>query len=162
MTQLQKIISGGQTGADEGGLAAALELGLQTGGWMPWGYQTECGSRLDFIAKCKIRETSSSDYRARTLLNIHDSDATLLVGNLYEPGTHLTWVLCGNQRKPYYFLSYSEDAPFQPKPEQLLGFKQWLVRCNVVTLNVAGNRESRNRGIFSATREFLLQTLKED
>ena len=36
-----KIISGGQTGADMGGLLAAKDLGIRTGGWMPKGWLTE-------------------------------------------------------------------------------------------------------------------------
>lgn len=34
---LRKIVSGGQTGADRAGLDAALELGLELGGWCPKG-----------------------------------------------------------------------------------------------------------------------------
>ena len=29
------IVSGGQTGADQGGLEAAKEAGIRTGGWAP-------------------------------------------------------------------------------------------------------------------------------
>ena len=30
-----KIVSGGQTGADRGGLLAAMDLGIDWGGWAP-------------------------------------------------------------------------------------------------------------------------------
>jgi hypothetical protein len=30
-----KIVAGGQTGADRGGLLAAMDLGLDWGGWAP-------------------------------------------------------------------------------------------------------------------------------
>lgn len=40
---IEKIVSGGQTGADQGGLEAAEELGIPTGGWAPAGYYTEQG-----------------------------------------------------------------------------------------------------------------------
>lgn len=36
-----KIISGGQTGADMGGLEAAREYGFPTGGYAPKGWMTE-------------------------------------------------------------------------------------------------------------------------
>jgi Circularly permutated YpsA SLOG family len=38
-----KIISGGQTGADQAGWRAAKACGLETGGWMPKGWKTELG-----------------------------------------------------------------------------------------------------------------------
>ena len=41
---LSRIISGGQTGADEGGLMAAALLGIPTGGWMPRGFLRESTS----------------------------------------------------------------------------------------------------------------------
>ncbi|HME98544.1 MAG TPA: putative molybdenum carrier protein, partial [Terriglobia bacterium] len=40
---MKKIISGGQTGADMGGLLAARELGIETGGMAPKGWLTENG-----------------------------------------------------------------------------------------------------------------------
>lgn len=43
---LTKIISGGQTGADEGGLEGARLLGIPTGGTAPKGYRTENGPNL--------------------------------------------------------------------------------------------------------------------
>ena len=36
-----KIISGGQTGADRGGLDAAIDLGIEHGGWCPLGRKSE-------------------------------------------------------------------------------------------------------------------------
>ena len=43
-----KIISGGQSGADQAGWRAARRLGLPTGGWMPRGFLTEDGPRPEF------------------------------------------------------------------------------------------------------------------
>jgi hypothetical protein len=37
----KKIISGGQTGADQAGLDVAIELGIPHGGWIPKGRKTE-------------------------------------------------------------------------------------------------------------------------
>ena len=39
-----RIISGGQTGADQGGLRAGAALGLDTGGWIPFGFRTDTGA----------------------------------------------------------------------------------------------------------------------
>ena len=36
-----KIVSGGQTGVDQGALEAAVQLGLEFGGWAPYGWIAE-------------------------------------------------------------------------------------------------------------------------
>ena len=43
MTPIAKIISGGQTGADRGGLDAAIALNVPHGGWCPKGRRAEDG-----------------------------------------------------------------------------------------------------------------------
>jgi hypothetical protein len=40
---IKKIISGGQTGADQAALDAAIKLGIPHGGWIPKGRLTENG-----------------------------------------------------------------------------------------------------------------------
>ena len=44
---IEKIISGGQTGADQAALDAAIKLGIPHGGWMPIGRMTEDGPLPD-------------------------------------------------------------------------------------------------------------------
>ena len=41
---IRKIISGGQTGADQAALDAAIKLGIAHGGWIPKGRLTEKGT----------------------------------------------------------------------------------------------------------------------
>ena len=40
---IQKIISGAQTGADRTGIDAAIEFGVDYGGWLPKGRKAEDG-----------------------------------------------------------------------------------------------------------------------
>jgi Circularly permutated YpsA SLOG family len=44
---LKKIISGGQTGADQAALDAAIKLGIPHGDWIPKGRPTESGRLPD-------------------------------------------------------------------------------------------------------------------
>jgi len=71
---LTKIISGGQTGADQAALDAAIEMGIPHGGWIPKGRLTEAGPLPE---KYNLQEMPSKDYLKRTQQNVLDSDGTL-------------------------------------------------------------------------------------
>ena len=67
---IQKIISGGQTGADQAALDAAIKLGIPHGGWIPKGRPTENGKLSD---KYKLKEMPTKSYTKRTEQNVIDS-----------------------------------------------------------------------------------------
>ena len=76
-----KIVSGGQTGVDRGGLAR----GVSCGGWCPPGRTAEDGVIHD---RYPLVELPRGDYRDRTLRNVLDSDGTAVVYcNGLEGGT---------------------------------------------------------------------------
>jgi len=70
-----KIISDGQTGADQVALDAAIEFGIPHGGWFPKGLLTEAGPLPD---KYALTEMHSKDYLKRTKQNVIDSDGTVV------------------------------------------------------------------------------------
>ena len=74
---LEKIVSGAQTGADRGGLEAAIAKGVPIGGWIPQGRRAEDGVVPEKYAG--LVETRSTSYLVRTELNVKDSDATLIL-----------------------------------------------------------------------------------
>ncbi|MDM8542637.1 putative molybdenum carrier protein [Desulfococcaceae bacterium HSG9] len=75
---LQKIVSGGQTGADQGALDAAISLGIDHGGWLPKGRKTENGA---LPSNYNLKEMDSAHYAKRTLQNVIDSDGTLIISH---------------------------------------------------------------------------------
>lgn len=149
-----KIISGGQTGADQGGLHFALTNNIPTGGHMPKGFKTETGAEPDFEQIYGMQQINSCDYRIRTLINIKNSDGTLIFGDQHSSGSQLTKMLCNKQDKPVFAIKW-------PNPNQVNNVTeihsslQWLNDNDVDVLNVAGNRESKNNGIKKATYMFL-------
>lgn len=145
---VEKIISGGQTGADRGGLIAGGTLGIETGGTAPPGFITEKGSdpslRLYGLVEGK---PDPKTYPKRTRRNVKDSDGTLLMGNAESPGSRLTLGCCVDLEKPWIM---------NPIPSEL---SRWLIANSIKILNVAGNRESKTPGIQSRTVDLLCEAL---
>ncbi|HJN11714.1 MAG TPA: putative molybdenum carrier protein [Pirellulaceae bacterium] len=143
---VRRIVSGGQTGVDRGALDAAIELGLEHGGWCPRGRRAEDGP---IPLRYQLRETASARYPVRTRQNVIESDATLLFYRDHlHSGTELTFRLAKQHAKPYLLV----DLETLLDPAVVL---DWINGEQVDTLNVAGPRESTAPGIARQTREFL-------
>jgi hypothetical protein len=143
---IDKIISGGQTGADRAGLEAARALGIATGGFAPRGFLTEAGPDSS-LATFGLVETSSAGYRSRTRLNARHSDGTVWFGNLGSPGWMCTRRGCVDADKPFIE---------NPTSEQL---RTWITSHKVRILNVTGNR-SKNLAVVELTKRILTEALR--
>jgi hypothetical protein len=73
---LKKIISGGQTEADQAALDIAIKLGIPYGGWIPKGRITETGSLPE---RFKLKEMSSEHYSECIRQNVMDATGTLII-----------------------------------------------------------------------------------
>ena len=147
-----KIISGGQTGVDQGALDFALKHGWACGGWCPHGRRCETGR---IPGRYPVVEVEAGDYNERTRRNIQDADATLvLTQNGYmEEGTELTLSWCEEYGRPYYHFDIAFMGLIQG--EDVAGLSGWLQDIPVDVLNVAGNRESNSPGIQAFTLTLL-------
>ncbi len=150
-----QIISGGQTGADQGGLAAGQALGLKTGGWMPKGFRTQAGDRPDLADEYGVVEHTSHAYPPRTKANVKAADATIIFGNPNSSGCRLTIKYCLELNKPFYIVFWNPKDGFGDYSD----FPDWLTEHQPKVLNVAGNREESQPGIYVACREFLVFAL---
>jgi Circularly permutated YpsA SLOG family len=76
-----KIITGGQTGVDRAALDAAIERGMDWGGWCPkGGWAEDLQGPPGLLAKYpKLKETPLSNPVQRTEWNVRDSDAALII-----------------------------------------------------------------------------------
>lgn len=147
---VRKIISGGQSGSDQGALLAAQKLRVPTGGYAPKDYMTEEGP-APWLKEMGLIETKSSGYRHRTEYNVRLSDGTLLIGTR-SAGTILTECIAVAYSKP--LLKFYDVEP----PElYVYTFWQWVDLHNIRVLNVAGNRNSVNPGIQGRVEKFLLE-----
>lgn len=152
---VDKIISGGQTGADQGGLEAGKALGITTGGTAPYNWITEKGPARELLQSYGLVAGPHDPriYPYRTRRNVYDSDATLIFGVSTEPGTRLTIRFCRQYDKPYKIVTRSELDDLQV----VAATRFWLDQVEV--LNVAGNRESKGPGLQAAVRDFLIKVL---
>lgn len=155
MTRVHTIVSGGQAGGDQGGLRAAINLGLATGGWAPRGWRTETGP-APWLAKLGLQEHASPSYPPRTLANVLLGDGTLIFGDEASPGCRLTRRLCRENDKPCFVIPWSSRVPTQ---SPVTAFQAWLARHDIQVLNVAGNREASQPGIENAVVDFLTRAL---
>jgi hypothetical protein len=150
---LDKIITGGQTGADQAAWRAAEAFGVPTGGWMPKGFLTEDGPRPEFASGYGAVEMPTDSYPARTEENVRASDATLWFGETTTSGANATVGACQRLGKPC--LPIGPGAAFEPSH-----VATWISENKIKTLNVAGNRETGEPGIGDRVERFLGQVLR--
>lgn len=155
---LERVISGGQTGADRAGLVAARAAGIPTGGWMPKGFRAQDGPRPEFAILYGVTEHPSDRYPPRTALNVKESDATLCFATDWgSPGEVLTRQMCDRCDRPR--LDVTPGGAVSPAD-----VVAWLRANGVRVLNVAGNTERTSPGIGAFVEAFLgavFQLLKE-
>jgi len=127
---IQKIVSGGQTGADRAALDWAISRGIPHGGWCPKGRLAEDGM---IPTKYDLRETSTKSYLQRTEQNVIDSDGTVIFSMKPEltGGSKRTLDFAlKHHRPPLLICPLAHDAPKMLR-EFVLGcqsrFSMWLV-----------------------------------
>ncbi len=148
-TLVRRIISGGQTGVDRGALIAALELGIEHGGYCPRGRLAEDGP-ID--GRFQLVETESHAYHVRTEKNVLESCGTLILhrGPLIG-GTALTERFALRHQRPCLKIDLSEPQP----PVRVEIIRAWLRKHRIEVLNIAGPRESSQPGIQEETRQLV-------
>ena len=135
-----KIISGGQTGSDIGGLIAAKKFGLETGGWMPKGCITETEPKPEYLELYNMKE-SDGGYVKRTIQNIQDADLTIIFAVGYNSvGTKLTREKCREYRKLYQIIDIVYGSNNNAESDTL---SEIINDNKVSTINIAGNRQSK-------------------
>ena len=130
---IQKIVSGGQTGADRAALDWAIEHGIPHGGWCPQGRKAEDGP---LPGRYLLQETPTADYAERTEWNVRDSDATVIFTEFPQltAGSLLTAQVAAKHWKPWTHLPWGGDS--------LARFQRFLEFRKPLVLNVAGSRKS--------------------
>lgn len=141
---LEKLVSGGQTGADIAALDVALRFGFPHGGWCPKGRRSLEGRIPNHY---QLIETPSASYLQRTEWNVRDSDGTVVFTLAPEVtgGSLRTLGFAKKYGKPCLHLSKALGAfDYQDRSELL---DRFVRDHSIRSLNVAGSRESKEPGI---------------
>jgi len=153
---IKKIISGGQTGADQAALDIAIKLGIPYGGWLPKGRKTEKGPLPD---KYLLQELPDSSYSKRTEKNVIDSDGTLIMSHgKLTGGSELTREIAKENDRPCLNIDLNKTIAFKAA-EQI---KSWIETHKIEVLNIAGPRESNDPKIYKAVGDILETVLHLD
>ena len=156
MGKIAVIRSGGQTGVDRGALDAARELNFPITGWCPSGGLAEDYPEPPGLLKKypELEETPSGEYLERTVWNVRDSDATLVlkpeeIESSY--GTDYTIGAADGLERPCLVLDRVD-----------VGLAiEWLDSLeDELDLNVAGLRESKYPGIYDMAYDLVAGILR--
>jgi len=146
---LKKIVSGGQTGADQAALDVAIKLEIPYGGWIPKGRITEVGV-LD--SKYKLKEMETANYNKRTEQNVIDSDGTLIISHgRLTGGSDYTREMALLHHRPWLHIDLNKTGAFQAAGK----IKSWITENEIEVLNVAGPRASKDPAIYQATVDII-------
>ena len=150
---LIRIISGGQTGVDRAALDASLDCNFACGGWCPEGRLAEDGVIHE---KYPLIEIPGRGYNDRTLKNVLNSDATLVIciGKI-TGGTKLTVKYLKDHKKPLLLV----NAELINIDDALLNLIDFINFNKVEILNVAGPRISSHQDAYNYTYKLLKKFL---
>ncbi|HNZ10413.1 MAG TPA: putative molybdenum carrier protein [Smithellaceae bacterium] len=154
MVKIDKIISGGQTGADRAVLDFAIANNISYGGWLPKGRKTEDGT-LD--PKYHLQEMPTTDYSRRTEQNVLDADGTVIVSyGFLTDGSALTREFAMQHKKHWIHIDLKELTI----KEAAHNLAIWQKNHGIRVLNVAGPRARKDPAIYKATLRLLKETFK--
>lgn len=139
---IEKIISGGQTGADRAALDVAIKLGIPHGGWIPKGRITEEGPLPE---RYRMQEMPTESYSDRTEKNVIDSDGTLIVCRGQPTGgSDYTREMALKHKKQLLHVDLNQTSSFDAASL----ISSWIKLYQVKTLNVAGPSASKDPNVY--------------
>ena len=143
---LRKIISGGQTGAGQAALDAAIKYSFSHGGWIQKGRKTEDGI-LPY--KYKLKELKSGAHPNYTERNVINSDGTLIISHeKLKGGSVLPRRLAKKYNRQFLHISLDETPAFIAASK----INNWIIEYDIEILNVTGSRAGKDPKIYEIVK----------
>jgi hypothetical protein len=143
---LKKIISGGQSGADQAALDAAIKYNVPHGGWIQKGRKTEVGI-LPY--EYKLKELKSGTHPNYTERNVINSDGTLIISHgKLKGGSALPKKLAQKYNRFCLHIDLNKTPAFIAASK----INSWIIEHNIKILNVAGSRASKDPKIYEVVK----------
>jgi len=142
---LRKIISGGQVGADQAALDAAIKYNFPHGGWIQKGRKTQMGMLPD---KYKLNEMPVAGFKEKIEQNVLDSDGTVIIshGNL-AGGADYSQEMAKKHNRPFTHIDLNETPVFLASSK----INTWIIENDIEVLNVTGSKASEDSDIYRNT-----------
>ena len=157
MNKIAFIRTGGQTGVDRAALDFARKYNIPIVGWCPkngWAEDMLCSPGIRALYP-ELKETPEEDVSQRTIWNVRDSHATLIISpkhSTLSKGTNLTKQTAKEHKRPYLKVNSEEDV------SKII---DWLDTLgNELTLNIGGPRESECLNAYQITINILEKVFK--
>jgi hypothetical protein len=142
---LKKIISGGQVGADQAALDAAINYDFPHGGWIQKGRKTQNGMLPE---KYHLIEMLVSGYKERIEQNVIESDGTVIIsrGDL-SGGAGYSEKMAQKHNRPYLHIDLNKTPVSISSAE----INTWIIENSIEILNVTGSRASEDGDVYKNT-----------
>jgi hypothetical protein len=176
---IERVITGGQTGADQAGWRAAKSAGIETGGWMPKGFRTEGRvnhtgfltadeSHPEFADLYGAREHPSKEYPPRTRANVILGCVLIWFGDPKSRGGRLTLNTARERGIAFTYEVEHQGSEWQPEHvarHVANAFDQVArhfprVPASDRSIMIAGNRESSAPGIGEWVERYLAEVFR--
>lgn len=159
---LEKIISGGSTGADTIGLEVGRMIGVETGGtaspkfYREPGFDKYTAKDMEAFGLTEINPKTQGKKRGKDFFlptteeNVKNSDGTVyFADNIKSPGKKSTEDFAKKYNKPFLL---------NPTSEELY---EWIKNNDIKTLNVAGNRAKYLKRPNTTVKDVLIDALSD-
>jgi hypothetical protein len=142
---LKKIISGGQVGADQSALDAAIKYKFPHGGWIQKGRKTQLGILPD---KYNLEEMPVSGYKERIEQIVMGSDGTIIISHgKLSGGADYSQKMTEKNNRPCLIIDLNETPAFIASSK----INTWILENDIAVLNVTGSRASEDSDIYKDT-----------
>ncbi len=150
---LKKIISGGQVGADQAALDAAIKCKFPHGGWIQKGRKTQTGVLPE---KYDLMEMLLSGYKERIEQNVIESDGTVIIshGDL-SGGADYSRKMAMKHNRPCLHIDLSQT----PAAVSSAKINTWIIENTIEVLNVTGSRASEDGDVYKDTAGIIEDTI---